>query len=143
MKVEQISIFLENRAGRLSEVTKTLADAGINIRALSLADTSDFGILRLIVSDNETAKNVLKKYGFTVGRTTVVPVEVEDKPGGLNNILEILSSNGINVEYMYAFVQQSGKNAVLIFRFDRTDQAIEVLQENKVKVLKGQELYYI
>lgn len=143
MKVEQISIFLENRAGRLSEVTKTLADAGINIRALSLADTSDFGILRLIVSDNETAKNVLKKYGFTVGRTTVVPVEVEDKPGGLNNILEILSSNGINVEYMYAFVQQSGKNAVLIFRFDRTDQAIEVLQENKVKVLKGEELYYI
>ncbi len=141
MKVEQISIFLENRAGRLSEVTKTLARAGINIRALSLADTSDFGILRLIVSDNELAKKELKEHGFTVGRTTVVPVEVQDDPGGLHNILNILSQNGINVEYMYAFVQQSGRNAVLIFRFDRTDQAIEVLQQNQVKVLTGNELY--
>lgn len=143
MKVEQISVFLENRTGRLSDVTKTLEQNGINIRALSLADTSDFGILRLIVSDNEKAKNSLKEAGFTVGRTTVVPVEVEDQPGGLNKILEILSSNDINVEYMYAFVQQSGQNAVLIFRFDRTDQAIELLQESNVKVLKGEELYYI
>jgi len=143
MKVEQISIFLENRAGRLSEVTRTLAEAGINIRALSLADTSDFGILRLIVSDNEKAKQALKEQGFTVGRTTVVPVEVQDEPGGLQAILDILSAEGINVEYMYAFVQQSGKNAVLIFRFDRTDQAIDVLLENGVKVLKGEELYTI
>lgn len=143
MKVEQISIFLENRAGRLSEVTQTLANAGINIRALSLADTSDFGILRLIVSDNEKAKTALKEQGFTVGRTTVVPVEVQDSPGGLHAILDILSGNGINVEYMYAFVQQSGKNAVLIFRFDRTDQAIETLQENGVTVLTGDELYHI
>lgn len=141
MKVEQISIFLENRAGRLCEVTRTLAEAGINIRALSLADTSDFGILRLIVSDSEKAKAVLKENGFTVGRTTVVPVEVEDHPGGLHKILDLLSSNGINVEYMYAFVQQSGENAILIFRFDRTDQAIEVLQQNKIKVLRGNELY--
>ena len=143
MKVEQISIFLENRAGRLSEVTQTLSASGINIRALSLADTSDFGILRLIVSDNEKAKTALKEQGFTVGRTTVVPVEVEDTPGGLDAILNILSQQGINVEYMYALVQQSGKNAVLIFRFDHTDQAIELLQENGVKVLTGQELYYI
>lgn len=143
MKVEQISVFLENRAGRLSEVTKVLGRAGINIRALSLADTSDFGILRLIVSDNEKTKKALKENGFTVGRTTVVPVEVQDKPGGLHNILDILSHNAINVEYMYAFVQQSGKNAVLIFRFDRTDQAIEILKQNNVKVLSGQELYQI
>ncbi len=143
MKVEQISIFLENRTGRLSEVTQTLANAGINIRALSLADTSDFGILRLIVSDNEKAKTALKEKGFTVGRTTVVPVEVQDSPGGLHAILDILSGNGINVEYMYAFVQQSGKNAVLIFRFDRTDQAIETLRENGVTVLTGDELYHI
>ena len=143
MKVEQISVFLENRAGRLSEVTRVLAQAGINIRALSLADTSDFGILRLIVSDNEKAKEVLKEQGFTVGRTTVVPVEVQDQPGGLSAILDILSSQGINVEYMYAFVQQSGKNAVLIFRFDRTDQAIEVLQEKGVQVLTGEDLYHI
>jgi hypothetical protein len=143
MKVEQISIFLENRAGRLSEVTRVLTEADINIRALSLADTSDFGILRLIVSDYEKAKKVLKEAGFTVGRTTVVAVEVTDKPGGLHAILKLLSGRGINVEYMYAFVQQSGKNAVLIFRFDKIDQAIEVLTENNMKVIPGEELYKI
>jgi hypothetical protein len=143
MKVEQISVFLENRAGRLEEVTRTLTEAGVNIRALSLADTSDFGILRLIVTDCEKAKKVLKENGFTVGRTNVVAAEVEDKPGGLHKILSLLSSNGINVEYMYAFVQQSGKNAVLIFRFDRTDQAIETLQEHGVHIIPGDELYNI
>jgi hypothetical protein len=142
-KVEQISVFLENRAGRLAEVTETIAGAGINIRALSLADTSDFGILRIIVSDNEKAKETLKEKGFTVGRTTVVPVEVPDEPGGLHSILDLLSSEGINVEYMYAFVQQSGLNAVMIFRFDRTDQAIEILHSRGVKVLTGEELYHI
>jgi hypothetical protein len=141
MKVEQISVFLENRAGRLEEVTRILAEAGVNIRALSLADTSDFGILRLIVTDHEKAKEVLKAKGFTVGRTNVVAAEVDDHPGGLHRILSILSSNGINVEYMYAFVQQSGQNAVLIFRFDRTDQALEVLQKNGIRVLPGSELY--
>jgi hypothetical protein len=141
MKVEQLSVFLENRAGRLTEVTKILSESGLNIRALSLADTSDFGILRLIVSDYEKAKTVLKKNGFTVGRTNVVAVEVEDKPGGLHNILSLLSENGVNVEYMYAFVQQSGKNAVLIFRFDRTDEAIKILQNTGVRIIPGEELY--
>lgn len=143
MKVEQISVFLENRAGRLAEVTKTLGDNKINIRALSLADTSDFGILRLIVTDNEKAKEVLKEKGFTVGRTNVVAAEIGDTPGGLNAILEMLNAGGVNVEYMYAFVTQSGRNAVLIFRFDRTDQAIEVLQKNNVRILAGEELYSI
>ena len=141
MKVEQISVFLENRAGRLAEVTKTLAENQINIRALSLADTSDFGILRLIVTDNEKAKEALKAKGFTVGRTNVVAAEVGDKPGGLHSILEMLNAGGVNVEYMYAFVTQSGRNAILIFRFDRTDQAIEVLQKNSVRILSGDELY--
>lgn len=141
MKVEQISVFLENRAGRLAEVTHTLAEAGINIRALSLADTSDFGILRLIVHDHEKAKMALKDKGFTVGRTSVVAVEVSDKPGGLDNILQLLGTRGVNVEYMYAFVQQSGSNAVLIFRFDRTDQAIEVLQDAGIPVISGDRLY--
>ncbi|WP_028587099.1 ACT domain-containing protein [Desulfocurvus vexinensis] len=141
MKCEQISIFLENRAGRLSEVTRVLAESQINIRALSLADTSDFGILRLIVSDFEKAKQVLKDNGFTVGRTTVVAVEVPDQPGGLHNILGLLSGQGVNVEYMYAFVQQSGKNAVMIFRFDRTDQAIEILTKGGLKIIPGDVLY--
>ncbi|NLW81731.1 MAG: ACT domain-containing protein [Desulfovibrionales bacterium] len=141
MKVEQISVFLENRAGRLAEVTKTLAENSINIRALSLADTSDFGILRLIVTDNEKAKEALKAKGFTVGRTNVVAAEVSDQPGGLHAILEMLNAGGVNVEYMYAFVTQSGRNAILIFRFDRTDQAIEVLHKNNVRILSGEELY--
>ncbi|MFV0422084.1 ACT domain-containing protein [Oleidesulfovibrio sp.] len=141
MKVEQISVFLENKAGRLAEVTNALADAGINLRALSLADTSDFGILRLIVADHEKAKQVLKDKGFTVGRTTVLAVEVPDKPGGLNDILQTLSDNKVNVEYMYAYVQPGGNSAVLIFRFDRTDQAIEVLQQGGFNVIPGEKLY--
>ncbi|WFS64100.1 ACT domain-containing protein [Pseudodesulfovibrio thermohalotolerans] len=141
MKVDQLSIFLENRAGRLAEVTQILSEAGVNIRALSLADTSDFGILRLIVSDFEKAKDKLKAAGFTVGRTSVVAVEVNDQPGGLHNILGMLQAAGINVEYMYAFVQQSGNSAVLIFRFDRTDQGIELLSKNNITIIPGDKLY--
>jgi len=141
MRVEQISVFLENRAGRLAEITRVLGEAGVNIRALSLADTSDFGILRLIVSDNDKAKAALKERGFTVGKTNVVAVEVEDKPGGLNRILELLSNQSINVEYMYAFVQHSGENAVIIFRFDDIDKAVDLLGENNIKVLEGRTVY--
>ncbi|ROR01799.1 ACT domain-containing protein [Desulfosoma caldarium] len=141
MRVEQISVFLENKAGRLAEVTRILSEAGVNIRALSLADTSDFGILRLIVNDNEKAKEALKANGFTVGKTDVVAVEVEDRPGGLYKILDILRKAGINVEYMYAFVQQSGNNAVIIFRFDNLDEAVRVLMENGVTVINGSKLY--
>ena len=141
MKVKQLSIFMENRAGRLAEIARDLGEARINIRALSLADTSDFGILRLIVNDHEKAKSILKDRGFTVGRTSVVGVEVPDHPGGLNSILQTLSQNGVNVEYMYAFVQQGGTNATLIFRFDRTDQAIEVLQQNNIPIVPGDKLY--
>ena len=141
MKVDQLSIFLENRAGRLAEVTRILSESGVNIRALSLADTSDFGILRLIVSDFDKAKENLKAGGFTVGRTTVVAVEVPDHPGGLHGILEMLRASGINVEYMYAFVQQSGSHAVIIFRFDRTDQAIELLQQHGINMIPDEKLY--
>ncbi|BCS86989.1 ACT domain-containing protein [Pseudodesulfovibrio sediminis] len=141
MKVNQLSIFLENRSGRLAEVTRILSEADVNIRALSLADTSDFGILRLIVSDFDKAKEKLKEAGFTVGRTSVVAVEVSDAPGGLHNILSMLQDAGINVEYMYAFVRQSGDSAVLIFRFDRTDQGIELLQKNGIATIPGDKLY--
>ncbi|GLI34020.1 ACT domain-containing protein [Desulforhabdus amnigena] len=141
MRVEQISVFLENKAGRLSEVTRILAEAQINIRALSLADTSDFGILRLIVNNNDKAKEALKQHGFTVGKTDVVAVEVGDHPGGLHRILEVLHKANVNVEYMYAFVQQSGNNAVIIFRFDNLDEAVKVLTENGIKVIEGKTLY--
>jgi len=141
MKVEQISIFLENKPGGLEEVTRILKDAQINIRTLSLADTTDFGILRLIVNDVDTASRVLKENGLRFSRTTVVAVEVPDRPGGLHSILEVLSKNGINVEYLYAFVERSGENAVIIFRFDAPDKAIEVLQKNGLTVLPGAKLY--
>ncbi len=141
MRVEQISIFLENKSGRLAEVTRVLSEAGINIRALSLADTADFGILRLIVNQSDRAKAVLKENGFTVGKTEVVALEVPDRPGGLAGILAKLEKAGINVEYMYAFVQRSGDNAIIIFRFDELDQAVKVLQDAGVKVLRGEEVY--
>jgi hypothetical protein len=141
MKVEQISVFLENKSGRLAEVTNILSASGVNIRALSLADTADFGILRLIVNQTDKAKEVLKKNGFTVGKTEVIALEVPDRPGGLAGILKILEGGSINVEYMYAFVQRSGDNAIIIFRFDEIDKAIEVLTGAGVRVLKGEEVY--
>ena len=106
MKVQQISIFLENKAGRLAEVTNLLAEAGVNIKALSLADTSEFGILRLIVDNQEKAQSVLKNNGVTVRLTDVVAAEVSHTPGGLNSILQLLQGRGINVEYMYGLPYQ-------------------------------------
>jgi hypothetical protein len=141
MKVEQISVFVENTSGRLAEVADVLARGGINIRALALADTADFGILRLIVDETERAKKVLREGGFTVGKTEVVAVEVPDRPGGLAGILAALRGKGINVEYMYAFVRKSGEHAVVIFRFDEVDKAIETLQKAGVRVLAGEEVH--
>ena len=140
MKVEQISIFVENKSGRLAEVTGILAKNGINIRALSLADTADYGILRLIVNDIEKTKKLLKDNGFTVGQNEVVAAEVPDRPGGLAGILGALQGKGINVEYMYAFVQKSEGNAVLIFRFDEIENAIETLRKAGVKLLSDEEV---
>jgi hypothetical protein len=141
MKVEQISIFIENKSGRLAEIAGNLGDAGINIRALSLADTTDFGILRLIVDDVEKAKTILKDKGFTVSKTEVIAVEVPDCPGGLAAILHALDQERINVEYMYAFVERCGGNAVIIFRFDEIDKAISTLQANNFNILAGERLY--
>jgi len=141
MKVEQISVFLENKPGALAEVTRILGESGVNIRALSLADTKDFGILRLIVNDNEKAKEVLGRKGLTVRKTEVVAIEVPDRPGGLADIMKLLAEAAINVEYLYAFVQRSGQNAIIIFRFDETDRAITVLSAKNVHILQGKEVY--
>ena len=140
MNVEQISIFLENKSGRLAEVTSVLSEAGINIRALYLADTADFGILRLIVNDTEKSRQVLKDHGFTVEKTKVVAIEVPDRPGGLSSILNTIKDEGINVEYMYAFVEKSGENAIVIFRFDELEKSIDVLQQAGVRIMGGEEL---
>ncbi len=141
MIAEQISIFLENKAGRIADVTLALSQADVSIRALSLADTSDFGILRIIVSDHEKAKQVLKDGGFTTGRTNVVAVEVEDKPGGLHNVLMLLAEHGINVEYMYAYVQKDTENATMIFQFDRIDKAVSVLKDSSIPIVSPERLY--
>ena len=141
MKVEQISVFLENKPGSMEHVTRILKEANVNIRTLSLADTSDFGILRLIVNDVGKANRVLKENGLSVSRTPVVAVEVPDRPGGLHGILDALSGHEINIEYLYAFVEKSGENAVIIFRFDDPDAAIKVLMESAFTVLSGEKLY--
>ena len=140
MKVEQLAVFLENKSGRLAAITRILSDNGINIRALSVADTADFGILRVIVDQTDKAKQVLKDAGFTVGLTDVVAVEVADRPGGLSDVLAVLNQVEINVEYMYAFVEKSSQNAVIIFRFDDADTAIEVLRNAGTRILSGDEV---
>lgn len=141
MKVKQISVFLENKSGRLAKVSRTLGDRRINIRALSIADTTDFGILRLIASDPEQALSVLKEEGFTVSATEVIAVQVPDRPGGLADILGILEGAGINIEYLYAFVGKTLDDAVVVFRVEEIDRAIELLGEKGVTLLRGDQVY--
>ncbi|MBU0995613.1 MAG: ACT domain-containing protein [Proteobacteria bacterium] len=135
MRVKQLSVFIENKEGRIAEVTSIIAEVNVNIRAISLADTSDFGVLRMIVSNADQARDALKKEGFTVGETDVVAVKVEDKPGGLNKILHLIESSGLNVEYMYSMARIIDNSAVMIFRFDKTDQAIDVLTKSGLPVI--------
>lgn len=143
MRVQQISIFLENKKGRLAKVTEVLGENDINIRALSIADTTDFGILRLIVNKPQLAYQVLKEAGFTVSTTDVIAVEVTDQPGGLSGILCHLDKVGINIEYLYAFVTQTTTAALNVFRVEQVDEAIKVLQENGVRIVPGDEVYQI
>ena len=141
MKIKQLSLFLENKPGHLSAICRAMAKANVNIATLSLADTQQFGILRLIVEDWEKARDVLEKAGFVVNATEVVATEVDDKPGGLAEILEILEQGRINLEYMYAFSAHRGKKAILVFRFDDPDAAIALLAKNGRNVLTSVGLF--
>lgn len=142
MLIEQISIFIENKHGRLAEVTGVLGRAEVNIRALSLADTRDFGVLRLIVDSPDKALAALSQEGFTAKTTQVVAVEVPDNPGGLNRILSALDAAGVNVEYMYAFVGRYGAGgAIMIFRFDDLEKGIEALERRGFKLIPGATIY--
>jgi hypothetical protein len=143
MKINQLSVFLENKPGRLSEPCKLLAEAGINIVTLSLADTQQFGILRLIARDWQKAKKVLEDGGCVVKVTEVVATEVEDRPGGLARILAVIEQARVNIEYMYAFTFRSQDKAVLVFRFDDPEKALEALKAKGINVLGGVELYNI
>lgn len=141
MKINQLSVFVENKPGHLAAPCRILADAGINMLTLSLADTSSFGILRIIVRDWERAKTVLEKAGMVVKVTEVVAVEVPDAPGGLADLLADMGRNDINVEYMYAFSQRSNGKAVLVFRFDDPDAAVAALSAAGAGVLGKVDLF--
>jgi hypothetical protein len=140
MTIRQLSLFLENSPGRIQEPCRLLAGAGVNIRTLTLADTQQFGILRLIVSDWEKGRRVLQEAGYVVNVTEVVAVEVEDRPGGLVHLLDSLAGSGVNIEYMYAFTFGREDRAILILRFDDPGAAIERLREAGINVLRALEL---
>ena len=140
MSVKQISVFLENKKGRLAEVTRTLSAEKINIRALSLADTADFGVMRIIVNDPEKCLGTLKSNGFVAQVTEVIAVEVEDKPGGLARILEVLDRDNVNVEYMYAYVEKKRENAIVICKIDDRERALKVLAANSIPTLNAEAL---
>lgn len=141
MRVKQISLFLENKSGRLQKVMETLSNKHINIRALSIADTTDFGILRLIVNEPKLAYEALKEQGFTVSTTDVIAVEVDDEPGGLARALRVLEDSGINIEYVYAFVEKSTDKALVVFRVEEIERAIELLNAQGINTLPGEEVY--
>jgi hypothetical protein len=141
MKIEQIAIFIENKPGHLQTICRTLADAGVNILTLSLADTQQYGILRLLTDNPAKAREALADAGFVVNSTEVLAVEVDDRPGGLLRILDVISGSGINIEYMYAFTFHSEERAVMVFRFDKPDRAIELFQSKEIKVLPNIELF--
>ncbi|MEG0570630.1 MAG: ACT domain-containing protein [Oscillospiraceae bacterium] len=141
MTIKQLSVFVENKRGRLAEITKVLASNNIDIRALSIADTKDFGILRLIVNNPDTAIEVLKADGFTVSLTNVISIGIDDKPGGLAKAMNVLLQNEISVEYMYAFISRSNNDAYVILRVDKNDEATKALSDNGFKIMEYDELY--
>lgn len=140
MKITQLSLFAENKPGHIVAPCRVLAEAGVNIRALSLADTQRFGILRMIVPDWRAAAKILEDAGFLVKATEVLAVEVTDRPGGLARVLEVLEGTSLNIEYMYAFPFARGAKAVLIFRFNDPDAALQRLQSAGISLIGQEEL---
>jgi len=141
MIVKQVSIFLENKIGRLAEITALLGETDINMRALAIADTAEFGILRLIVDKPDTACNLLRQRGFAAQETDVIVVEVPDEPGALAQILKVLEESSLNIEYLYAFVEHSGKNALVVFRIEKIKEAVQVLQTADVRIMGPEDIY--
>ncbi len=140
MTINQISVFLENKSGRLADVTKVLADAQINIRAMTIADTADFGILRIIVNDANKACQALEKNGFTVRITKVLGIEIEDKPGGLHSVMETFKNNGVNIEYLYASVENKNNKAVVIFKVEDIDLGLKIVERSSLVAVSEKNL---
>jgi len=143
MKLEQTSVFLENRKGRLWKALSILRDAEINIRALSIADTSEFGILRMIVPEPDKAREVLEENNFVVKTNDVIGVEIPDAPGGLDGILEILTKADINVEYLYAFVEKKMDQAIVVLRTEDIEGGIKALKDGGATLLSSEEVYVL
>jgi hypothetical protein len=141
VKVKQISVFLENKVGHVRMVTEELKKAGLNMRAISLADSEDFGILRMVVEDPDRAYAVLRAANHAVKETDVIAIEVPDHPGGLSDVLKALEECGVNVEYMYTVLEKKTDKAVIILRVENTDKVIEDLKKRNVRLLSSKEVY--
>jgi len=139
--IKQISVFLENKSGRLIRVAQVLGEAGINIRGLSIADTSDFGILRMIVDQPDKALAELKDKGVMATATEVIAMEVPDTPGGLAEVLSYLEEESINIEYLYSFIEKPTSNAIIMMRVERINDALEVLKKHNVPIVGGERIY--
>lgn len=140
MLIKQISVFVENKSGRLAEITKILAENNIDISAVSISDTTDFGILRMIVNKPEEAEEVLQKAGLTVSCTAVIAISVKNKPGGLAEALDLLANKGIGIEYMYAIGKKT-EEALIILRVEDADKAVNLLLSYNIKVLPSDSVY--
>lgn len=143
MTIKQLSVFIENKAGRLAEITGVLREHHIDIRAVSIADTKDFGILRLIVTRPDEAEAALRAAGMTVSLTEVIAIGVEDQPGALSDALTILQNNGITIDYMYAYISRTDDLAYVILRVEDNARAVEVMNQNHIRVLDGDEVYAV
>ena len=141
MRLKQLSLFIENKPGMLNKVCRVLKENDINISTLSLADTEQFGIMRLLIHDWENAKQILENAGFVANVTEVLALPVEDHPGGLADLLEILDENNINIEYMYAFSYGKGDKAIMVFRFENPDRALKALSSRKIDTIKNIDLF--
>lgn len=140
MFIDQISVFMENKKGRLSSLTRTLADNGIDLVALSIADTADYGIMRAIVNDTPGAEKALRAAGFMVSTTRVLGVVVPDTPGGLSDVLEIFSRGDVSVEYLYSFVRHQGKNALIMFKVTPVEKAVELLEKAGIELVTQEQV---
>jgi len=132
MSIKQVSVFLENKVGRAAEVIRIISKEKIDIKALALSDATDFGVLRIIVDDPDRCIKILKENNLVAQETEVIAIEIEDKPGGLNHVLTVLTENGINVEYMYATIEKKKNNAIVIFKIDEIEKAKEILANDKI-----------
>lgn len=141
MSINQLSIFVENKAGRLANISEVLFEANIDIRAISIADTSDFGILRLIVDNPDKAVSALKNANIAVSVTSVIAIGINDKPGEFYKAIRLLADEGIGIEYMYAFISREENKAFVILRINEENRALEILQQNGISILTAEQLH--